>query len=76
MPLLTAYALSRHERREPKRLFRRIEGALGRLMEEYARSERNEGAKPKQKTEKAGGGAARKHSGAMSKKSARKPRGG
>jgi deoxyhypusine synthase len=74
MPLLTAYALSRHAPREPKRLFRRREAAMRRLMDEYARSARNEGAKPK--TEKAGGGTARKRSGAASKKPARKPRGG
>lgn len=43
MPLLTAYALSRHEPREPKRLFRRREQSLDRLRDEYARSARNEG---------------------------------
>jgi deoxyhypusine synthase len=44
LPLLTAYALSRHERREPKRLFRRREELLGRLVSEYEKSARNEAA--------------------------------
>jgi len=35
LPLLTAYALARHEPREPKRLFRRREELLTRLKEEY-----------------------------------------
>ncbi|MBW3554679.1 MAG: deoxyhypusine synthase, partial [Gemmatimonadetes bacterium] len=35
LPLLTAYALDRHEPREPKRLFRRREELLGRLKVEY-----------------------------------------
>ncbi len=35
LPLLTAYALARHEAREPKRLFRRREELLGRLKAEY-----------------------------------------
>jgi deoxyhypusine synthase len=35
LPLLTAYALARHEPREPKRLFRRREELLGRLKQEY-----------------------------------------
>lgn len=36
LPLMTAYALARHEPREPKRLFRRREALLGRLKDEYA----------------------------------------
>jgi deoxyhypusine synthase len=35
LPLLTAYALARHEPREPKRLFRRREELLDRLKQEY-----------------------------------------
>ncbi|HSH46162.1 MAG TPA: deoxyhypusine synthase [Longimicrobiales bacterium] len=35
LPILTAYALARHEPREPKRLFRRREEMLGRLRTEY-----------------------------------------
>jgi deoxyhypusine synthase len=42
MPLLTAYALSRHPARKPKRLFRSREEAMQRLRREYAASERNE----------------------------------
>ena len=42
LPLLTAYALSRHEPREPKRLFRRCDQAMERLRTEYRRSQRNE----------------------------------
>lgn len=44
MPLLTAYALSRKEKREPKRLFRNREAMLQRLRDEYERSSRNESA--------------------------------
>ncbi|MFW6079021.1 MAG: deoxyhypusine synthase family protein, partial [Gemmatimonadota bacterium] len=35
LPLLAAYALARHEPREPKRLFRRREEMVERLREEY-----------------------------------------
>ena len=42
MPLLAAYALSRHEAREPKRLFKRRQESLDRLIAEYERSLRNE----------------------------------
>jgi len=42
LPLLTAYALSRHAPREPKRLFSRRGEMLQRLQDEYAKSERNE----------------------------------
>ena len=42
LPLLTAYALSRHARREPKRLYRRREEFVQRLVAEYERSARNE----------------------------------
>src|SRR5690606_30964097 len=41
-PLLAAYALSRREPREPKRLFRRREESLALLAEEYERSRRNQ----------------------------------
>jgi deoxyhypusine synthase len=44
LPLLTAYALDRHEPREPKRLYRRREEMLQRLKDEYAASSRNEAA--------------------------------
>jgi deoxyhypusine synthase len=44
LPLLTAYALSRHEPREPKRLFARRAEILERLISEYRTSERNEAA--------------------------------
>jgi deoxyhypusine synthase len=37
LPLLTAYALTRHEPREPRRLFRRREAMLERLRAEYER---------------------------------------
>ncbi|MGQ0561813.1 MAG: homospermidine biosynthesis protein [Gemmatimonadota bacterium] len=43
LPLLGAYALARHETREPKRLFRRRAEMLERLLSEYEASERNEG---------------------------------
>jgi deoxyhypusine synthase len=44
LPLLTAYALSKHEPREPKRLYRRRGEMMQRLVDEYARSARNEAA--------------------------------
>jgi deoxyhypusine synthase len=44
LPLLTAYALSKHDAREPKRLFRRRDEMLQRLKDEYAASARNEAA--------------------------------
>ncbi|MGQ0814453.1 MAG: homospermidine biosynthesis protein [Gemmatimonadota bacterium] len=42
LPLLGAYALGRHEPRKPKRLFKRREEMLDRLIGEYEQSERNE----------------------------------
>jgi deoxyhypusine synthase len=42
LPLLAAYGLSRHEAREPKRLFKRRQAMLERLIAEYERSSRNE----------------------------------
>ena len=42
LPLLCAYALGRHKAREPKRLFRRREQMMERLVREYEQSERNE----------------------------------
>jgi deoxyhypusine synthase len=42
LPLLTAYALSRHAPRTPKRLFRRRQEMLSRLADEYRLSARNE----------------------------------
>jgi deoxyhypusine synthase len=45
MPLLAAYALTRHEPREPRRLFRRRAEMLDRLVREYESSERNEAAR-------------------------------
>jgi deoxyhypusine synthase len=44
LPLLTAYALTRHEPREPKRLFLRREAMMERITTEYAGSARNESA--------------------------------
>ena len=44
MPLLAAYALTRHAPREPKRLFRRRQELLDRLLAEYEASDRNEAA--------------------------------
>jgi deoxyhypusine synthase len=44
MPLLAAYALSRHKPRTPRRLFRRREEMLERLRSEYEASDRNEAA--------------------------------
>ncbi|MDQ3805723.1 MAG: deoxyhypusine synthase [Acidobacteriota bacterium] len=40
LPLITAYALARHEPREPKRLYDRRGELMDLLMEEYGRSER------------------------------------
>ncbi|HEX6133963.1 MAG TPA: deoxyhypusine synthase [Longimicrobiales bacterium] len=51
LPLLTAYALTRHARREPKRLYRRRDEMLQRLRDEYARSARNEAAQDKTRHE-------------------------
>ena len=42
LPLLAAYALTRHAPREPKRLYRRREEMMDRLREEYMSSARNE----------------------------------
>jgi len=42
LPLLAAYALTRHGPREPRRLFRRREEMLSRLRAEYQASARNE----------------------------------
>ena len=47
MPILAAYALSRHAPRSPKRLFKRRGEMLERLINEYAASERNEAAQEK-----------------------------
>jgi deoxyhypusine synthase len=44
LPLLTADALTRHEPREPKRLFLRREAMMERITTEYAGSARNESA--------------------------------
>jgi deoxyhypusine synthase len=44
MPLMTAYALSRHEAREPKRLFARRAAMLEKLTAEYEASASNEAA--------------------------------
>ncbi len=44
MPLLAAYALSRHEPRKPKRLFQRRSEMMDRLVAEYEASDRNEKA--------------------------------
>ncbi|HSJ33221.1 MAG TPA: deoxyhypusine synthase [Longimicrobiales bacterium] len=51
LPLLTAYALSRHGPREPKRLFRRREEMMQRLKDEYAASSRNEAAQERARHE-------------------------
>lgn len=40
LPLITAYALARHEPREPKRLYDRRDEFMGLLKKEYERSER------------------------------------
>ena len=42
LPLLSAYALERHKPREAKRLYRRREEMMKRLVTEYEKSERNE----------------------------------
>jgi deoxyhypusine synthase len=42
LPLLAAYALTRHEPREPKRLYRRRGEMMDRLRDEYMTSARNE----------------------------------
>jgi deoxyhypusine synthase len=42
LPLLAAYALTRHAPREPKRLYRRRDEMMDRLREEYMSSARNE----------------------------------
>ena len=42
LPLLAAYALTRHAPREPKRLYRRREEMMQRLRDEYRNSARNE----------------------------------
>jgi deoxyhypusine synthase len=51
LPLLTAYALTKHEPREPRRLFRRREEMLQRLKDEYAASSRNEAAQQRARQE-------------------------
>jgi deoxyhypusine synthase len=51
LPLLTAYALTRREPREPKRLYRRREEMLQRLKDEYAASSRNEAAQQQARAE-------------------------
>jgi len=40
LPIITAYALSRHEPREPKRLYERRGEFMELLMSEYKRSKR------------------------------------
>jgi deoxyhypusine synthase len=47
LPLLTAYSLTKHDAREPKRLFKRRTDMLSRLLQEYEKSERNEAAREK-----------------------------
>ena len=47
LPLLTAYALTKHEKREPRRLYRRRSEMLQRLISEYEKSERNEAMQEK-----------------------------
>jgi deoxyhypusine synthase len=42
LPLLSAYGLAKHKPREPKRLFRRRQEMMDRLISEYELSERNE----------------------------------
>jgi deoxyhypusine synthase len=51
MPLLAAYALERHKPRQPKRLFKRRQEMLDRLVGEYAASSRNEAAQSKARSE-------------------------
>jgi deoxyhypusine synthase len=45
LPLLTAYALTRHTPRAPKRLFQRRVEMMDQLLAEYESSERNEAAR-------------------------------
>ena len=40
LPLITAYALTRHEPREPKRLFEKREQFMNLLLAEYKKSKR------------------------------------
>jgi deoxyhypusine synthase len=51
LPLLAAYALSRHEPREPKRLYRRRGEMMERLVSEYDKSARNEAAQERARHE-------------------------
>jgi deoxyhypusine synthase len=51
MPLLSAYTLSRHAPREPKRLFRQRAAMLQRIIDEYEQSERNEAAQDRARQE-------------------------
>jgi deoxyhypusine synthase len=51
LPLLAAYALSRHEPREPKRLYRRRDEMMERLVSEYDKSARNEAAQERARHE-------------------------
>jgi deoxyhypusine synthase len=51
LPLLTAYALSRHAPRQPKRLFRRRAEMLQRITAEYEKSTRNEAAQERARHE-------------------------
>jgi deoxyhypusine synthase len=51
LPLLAAYALSRHEPREPKRLYRKREEMMERLTSEYEKSARNEAAQERARHE-------------------------
>jgi deoxyhypusine synthase len=51
LPLLTAYSLTRHEPREPKRLYKHREEFMKRLVAEYQESERNEAAREKARVE-------------------------
>jgi deoxyhypusine synthase len=51
LPLLTAYALSRHAPRQPKRLYRRRAEMMDRLTAEYEKSSRNEAARERARHE-------------------------
>lgn len=51
LPLLGAYALGKHTPRTPKRLFKRREEMLQRLISEYEQSERNEAKQEKARHE-------------------------
>jgi deoxyhypusine synthase len=51
LPLLTAYAVTRHEPRPPKRLYRRRVEMLQRITDEYERSARNEAAQERARHE-------------------------